>query len=105
MVPNPTQLLLAGVIAGIIAPLAAQLIRKQLQWEGDKALYLSLGISLVAGFLAAVLGGVSLPVPGNDPIAFVTALGELLGITFALATVIYKAILEKLQSGLFANPT
>lgn len=105
--PSETMLLLAGAIGGAISPFAIQLIKGQFGVKGKPALFLAFVVALAVGVSVAVAMGVSIPQPGSDPVAFFVKLGELTGIAFSLATLIYQGWLAGIKPedrlGLFAN--
>ncbi|CAK0747765.1 membrane hypothetical protein [Gammaproteobacteria bacterium] len=101
--PTEQQLLLIGLVAGMLAPFMVQLLKGGLGLSGGPAVVLTFVVAYVLGLVVALVTGAKLPSWNGDPVAFCTELAQVAGIAFALATVIYESWLKRLDGGVFAN--
>lgn len=101
MEPNLTALMLVGMASGVLASFLVQILKGRL--NGKPAYYFAMFACFIVAIGIAVVSGVSLPNPGNDPIQFISALATVGSVSFTIAQTLYKAWLSKWQSGAFSN--
>jgi hypothetical protein len=82
------------VLFGPVAVAVTSWLKKFLGLSGIAALWLTMAVSVVLGFLAALATGqLSLSNPG-DPVGFIETLLKDAGVVFAVATVLYRHVKE-----------
>lgn len=93
MVPD-SVIVLVPVLAGAIGVPLVNFIKAQFNLDGLKALWLTFGVSVALAIVALLITG-SFAIPAGDPLAIVAKVIEWVGVVFATATLIYKAIALK----------
>jgi hypothetical protein len=93
MIPDAVLVLIPVFVGAIGVPLV-QFLKGKLNWEGEKALWLSFGVSVILAIGALILtGSFSIP-PEFAPVDIAGKVVEWIGVVFATATMIYKGISE-----------
>ena len=93
MIPDAVLVLIPVFVGAIGVPLV-QFLKGKLNLEGEKALWLSFGVSVILAIGALILtGSFSIP-PEFAPIDIAGKVVEWIGVVFATATMIYKGISE-----------
>lgn len=101
---NETLLIIATAIAGAIGSPLVQGIKNLMAAagkpiEGSAALYLTVGTSVVLGGVTLIISGVFSPPYPADWQGWVTLAGGSVGSIFAIATVIFKKLVQPVNVG------
>ena len=93
MIPDAVVILIPIFVGAIGVPLV-NFLKAQFNWQDEKALWLSFGVSVILAAGALLLTG-SFSVPaGTLPLDIAAKVVEWIGVVFATATMIYKGISE-----------
>lgn len=89
--------IIAQVLAGIVFVPILQVIKRYTNLTGVPMAWASFILCLIAGaFVAFATGKVTWDVAVTNPAAFFAKLGEAGGTVFAIATVMYKTIKDRM---------